>query len=256
MTLAANSHISNDYLALGIFFSLVWQMLRVNRDGSNTSNTGKAIVLGAILGAGLMIKAYFIALVLPALLAVGRPTSSGLATVTMLAIAGPWYWRNPMLYGNLSGLVESTSVMQVVRGVVEFLWRDTIWHRMHAFLWTGNNSFQSFSHKVIEIYLPLVACGLFAYVVYRIRCPKKEVAGEWPMIVSLMMFAGAILYSTGLSFVFTKGASLGASPWYGTPLVLSLILIAFRGFGLSGRVGQFGALLLTLRPCKTCLDTH
>ena len=170
MTLAANSHISNDYLALGMFFSLVWQMLRVNRDGSSA---GKAIVLGALLGAGLLTKAYFLALVLPALLTVGRPTSSGLATVTMLAIAGPWYWRNLMLYGNLSGMVESTSLMQVVRGAAEVPWADTIWHMMHAFLWTGNNSFQSFSHKVIEGYLLLVACGLLAYVVHRFEVPKR-----------------------------------------------------------------------------------
>ncbi len=263
MTLAANSHVSNDYLALSLFVLLIWQLLRMHCE-PNRASVGNAMLLGLLLGAGLLTKAYFLAFVGPTLFAVAfsRSIVHGLrnslaATLVTIALAGPWYLRNLVLYGNLSGMVESSSglgVGEVIRGVSMVPWATTVWHMVHAFFWTGNNAFLSFSQRTIECYIALVASGLTAYVIHFVR--RKLLPPEWPFVLSALVFAAAIAYSTILSFLYTKGESLGASPWYGTPLVVSGIVLAFRGFALSGNwAGRLGMLVLTALSAYIALAT-
>jgi hypothetical protein len=239
-------------------------LLRIFRvpDGGNFRN---AALTGLLLSAGLLSKGYFLALIIPSLLTVflahglaGKRRLENLAVAATVCgiLAGPWYVRNWMLYGNWSGMIEATrgtGMRKAIANVADVPWASSIWTMLHSFVWTGNNSFLSFSQRTIELYLFVIACGLSAYAWYFYR--ERAMRREWPFLLCGAMFTAAILYSTALSYVFTRGESTGASPWYGTPLVLSAILLAFGGFARSGRAGQVGMAGLTCLSSYIALAT-
>lgn len=246
MTLAAFSHISNDYIAVSLYFVLTAQMLEY----SKSPTLRGALSVGMVLGLGLLSKAYFLALMVPVFIVVGISPASpalvamklGCAGIGVAALAGPWYLRNQFLYGNLSGMVEAArgvSLRDLLVAVPQVPWVDSIQYFIHAMVWTGNNSFLAFSRATVDVFLTLLAIGVLATLV-RFR----RITMIWPIALQSAFFVAALLYATVQSYVFTNGASHGPSPWYGTPLLITMIFVAFTGFSLSGQWGRLCSRLM------------
>jgi hypothetical protein len=102
------ARVSNEPLSIVLFTLLIWLGLRIlNRAGARSAAT-----LGAVLGLGLLTKAYFLTAVPAVLLLLfyryRKGWVTGLTTcVISVAIAGWWYVRNIATAGTFSGLPET-----------------------------------------------------------------------------------------------------------------------------------------------------
>lgn len=115
------ARISNEPLSLLLFTLLIWLGLRIL---TRTPDAGSACALGAVLGLGLLTKAYFLTAVPPVLLLLlykyRHAAVTGLTTSAFtVAIAGWWYVRNVVTTGTFSGQAES--VMLRDKGVMALL---------------------------------------------------------------------------------------------------------------------------------------
>jgi hypothetical protein len=106
------ARISNESVAILLFSLLVWIGLRLLAPNPDLKT---ALLLGAVLGLGLLTKAYFLAAVPPVLVLLvcrfrGRwkpvVTSAGIAAV----LSGWWYIRNEVTTGTLTGLAEPVAL--------------------------------------------------------------------------------------------------------------------------------------------------
>src|SRR5579884_123566 len=149
MLWATVAHIGNDYLAvpLTVFFLVLL--------GSR-----RAFLLAIVLGLGLLTKAYFLAFT-PVFIAFVFIRRRWLTVFIPLLIAGPWYWRNYLLYGSLSGTQQSVtgiSFRQALSALPKIPWPASIVAFLHWSLWTGNWSFLSFSQATLN--LELILAGI------------------------------------------------------------------------------------------------
>jgi hypothetical protein len=161
MFFATVGRVSNDSLAVTLFTLLVLLTLKYLDSGCAR---GYAIQIGIVTGLGLLTKAYFLT-ALPSIgllfLAAGIRRKSvrlalvrlGWAFLPVLAIAGWWYARNLILYGNISGmfmstLVPSVTVLDRIRAIAHVPWLQGINTLFREHLWTGNSSFGSLSKTV------------------------------------------------------------------------------------------------------------
>ena len=101
----------NDGIALLLFTMAIWLSLEVVREGLSRK---RALALGAVVGLGLLAKAYFLTALPPvaALLlwkgpAPVRNRSLTVAAPIAFAIGGWWYLRNLVTTGTLTGMWES-----------------------------------------------------------------------------------------------------------------------------------------------------
>ena len=112
MVWATLAHVGNDWLAVPI---AVWTLVALNLLGSSPSRR-TAAVAAVLLAAGLLTKSYFLALVplLVALCALRRRWRElAIASVILCGLAGPWYARNLVRYGVLTGTQESRAGVDV-----------------------------------------------------------------------------------------------------------------------------------------------
>ncbi len=104
--------VNNDNLATLLSTVFLWQLARVLRRGASAR---RAVLLGAMAGAALLTKFNTFTLIPLALVALfwqGAPRRAwrslflnmGLVVLAAALIAGPWYARNLLLYGDLSGV--------------------------------------------------------------------------------------------------------------------------------------------------------
>ncbi len=170
MFYASVAHVSNDWLAIPLSTWTLVALLRFWRQ----PQPGNASLLGCAVAAGLLTKAYFLAWLLVAAVAVAwiaaRRRTAGLAAVFMtivLVAAGPWYGRNLALYGTLSGIQPAAGGAlgpgEVARAVSSLPWGQSLWPLMRGSLWTGNNSFTSFSRTTLDVMLMLLMAGAFLW---------------------------------------------------------------------------------------------
>ncbi len=211
---ATVAHVDNDWLAVPLALWLVVMALRFDRQPS----TRPAVWLAALLGLGLLTKAYFLMFVPLYLLAVfawhRRRRLSLREVLAMFAIpailAGPWYARNLTLYGNLSARVEESAGVTTavaLKSLLDIPWLKSLAFMARATFWLGNASFTDFSVATMNTVLLLLTIGL----ILSLRRPvlKREVFLWAPVIV----FCGGMIYLTGSSYSFTKGEV--ASPGHG-----------------------------------------
>lgn len=103
------ARISNEPLCILLFSMSIWLGLRIL---DRAPDTAGAATLGAVLGLGLLTKAYFLT-AMPAVLLLlfyryRKAWASGLTTCAIaVAVAGWWYVRNVVTTGTFSGLPES-----------------------------------------------------------------------------------------------------------------------------------------------------
>ncbi len=247
MLYATIAHVANDWLAVGIAAVLIASFARLVRQPGRKSVFSAALLLAA----GLLTKAYFLAFVPPAAIAVAlirrriRWQTVGAAALLVFAIAGPWYLRNVALYGNISGTHEEfdgIGLRQAIAAAPKIDWAYTAAFLARGSLWTGNASFTSFSKMTLDIVLALLAVALILWAA------KKSAIrpAEHIVFITIAFFCIAVAYASCASFAHTKGDSPGASPWYTQVLLAPVVILAYLGMSRSARLGAVLAAATTM----------
>jgi hypothetical protein len=235
------AHVCNDALAVPVMIWLLWSAVRAVQAPSTKSFA----ILGLMLSLGLLTKAYFLFMVPLALVIVCRRLrAAGLFAAVMLVVAGPWYWRNFKLYHDLAGTGEKTSGFgpkQLAQALYHLPWRDSIAYMATSSLWTGNNSFTTFSARTLYLVLLLLAAGVALLLYKRSRWQQAEIV----VLSAIVLFSAGLVYITAAFFFGTNGATIAAVPWYMQVLLAPVMLLAFVGMA---RGRTFGSALSIVYP--------
>jgi hypothetical protein len=151
MIWATLARVANDWLAVPL---AVWLLVTAIDYAARPSVRG-AGTMATVLSLGLLTKAYFLAFI--PLLAVcafcRRRLDLGVSFVLVLGLAGPWYVRNLERYGTISGMQELRDGVNPAGAIRDLRARRlpvAIEACAREALWTGNNSFRSFSIKTLR----------------------------------------------------------------------------------------------------------
>lgn len=245
MLYATIAHVANDWLAVGLGALFLASAASFVKRPDRRS----ALSTAAWLAAGLLTKAYFLAFALLAVLAAAiliwrrlAPVKQVLAGgVLVLAFAGPWYARNLVLYKNISGLQEAlhgTGMREALAAAPRMDWVATAGHLARGSLWTGNNSFTSFSRSTLHLELLLLLLALAAWGFRKsLIQPAEQFA-----FAAIVSFSLAIAYYSCVCFANDKGVEALAAPgpWYTQVLLAPVIALAYLG---TSRWKRLGAIL-------------
>jgi hypothetical protein len=240
MLFATIAHVANDWLAVGIS-----AMFLASLAAFVTQPTRRSATLTALwLAAGLVTKAYFLAFALTSLIVVLVLLCRKLVSVRTLlpgalivfVIATPWYVRNQILYGNFIGTREAydgVGVRQTLAAIPHINWPASIAFIARGSLWTGNNSFTTFSRLTLNIVLLLLLAALAAWALRRRDIRRAELA----VFGTIVVFALAVAYHTAAEFAHTHGATPGASPWYTQAVLAPVLVLSYLGMSRWQRLG-------------------
>jgi hypothetical protein len=210
MAWATIAHVANDWLALP---AAVWILVALNLLGSSPSARSAAIAAFALAG-GLLTKAYFLAFVplLAGLCAWQRRWRElAIASLVLCVLAGPWYARNLVQYGVLTGTQESRSGIDlpaVLRAAPTLNWPAVTWSSVRNAVWTGNNTFLTFSANTLTLMIGTTLVALLLWAV------SRHTRTEWIALCYCLLFVLALGYVTVVSHIYTHGDANGPSPWY------------------------------------------
>ena len=243
MVYATIAHVANDWLAVGLGALFLASLAEFVRKPAPRSAFSTALWLAA----GLLTKAYFLTFALLTFATIAiliwrrrvRAKSMLAATVLVLALAAPWYTRNLILYGNLSGTheeFEGIGIKQALAAAPRINWVATTDFLARSSLWTGNNSFTSFSRSTLNIVLALLLLAIAAWGVRR----RAIQPAERTVFAAIVLFSIAVAYASCASFAHTNGNSAGASPWYTQVLLAPVLALAYLGMS---RWKGFGPIL-------------
>jgi hypothetical protein len=246
MFYAATAHVTNDWLAVPLFTLLMAQAVALYA----SPRLASAAWLGAILGAALVTKAYFLPAA-PVVFAVAvvcvrrgrlRWQHAALAAVLSLAIAAPWYGGN-LLDGNLSGMQETASgapAGDLAHAALRLPWLATLWSTAHSALWTGNNSYMAFSGLTLTLMLALLAALSAIYIGRAFESGFP--VGERIVAAGILFEVLGLAYATVVFYWASRGAASTPSPWYWQALWPSGICLLTLGYSRGGRLGRWLAL--------------
>ena len=240
MTWATVAHVANDWLAVPL---AVWTLTAAI--GYWTApRTAAAARLAGLIAAGLLTKAYFLAmvpLVVVICLARKRWMHLALAAGIILAVAAPWYVRNAVTYGALTRMQEARAGFgpeSAIQSTETLDWTSTAVASLRSWLWTGNNSFTSFS---LLTEAAIIATWLGALVLWG---AGRHTEPEWITALYAFLFAAALIYATLLSHASSGGIAKAAAPWYSQVLAAPLLGLAYLGCGRWRRLGGIAAAIL------------
>ena len=239
------ARVSNEPLAILLFTLLIWLGLRIlNR----APDGGSATALGAVLGLGLLTKAYFLTAVpavgLLLIYKYGRAWLAALTTtVTTVAIAGWWYVRNVVTTGTLSGLAEPVmlgdrSVTALLPAVFQIPWVravDVILVSHLYFCGWSSLKVRSWMYHVFFAVALLAALGLIA----QLRRPMVL----WLVAVYGFFWLGQF-YNVLLQYL-TKGLA-GSMGWYMYSVVACEVVLCAVAFGRRVSAVAAGTILFGL----------
>lgn len=236
MLYAAAVHIANDWLAIAL---APWYFAAAARYAKQPG-ARRGAALGALVAAGLLAKAYYLALLpLAAGLALWKRRGAAAMAAPVVLLAGPWYWRNWKLYGTLTGALEAITEhgpADIAGAMARMPWLTVLASSARRSLWTGNNTFESFSAGTLNLMLLLAAAGLALYAwMARRRLPG---AAEGVLLAGGALFAALLVYSTAALYLVFGDEALGGAPWY-TPVLFpagyGLLAVGLERGGRAGR---------------------
>jgi len=233
MTWATIAHVANDWLAVPF---AVWSLTLTIRYWRNP-NVRTAAWVGGVLALGLLTKAYFIAFIPMALVLGRRFKDLCLSAAIIVLAAGPWYLRNVLRYGAVTGLQESRAgigLSAVVHAAPAFHWPTVIWGSIRAALWTGNNTFMAFSANTLTA---IVAAWLIALILWAV---SRHRSAEWITVLHCALFLAALAYNAVERSIYAGGVA-GTIPWYPQAILTPMLGLAFLGCSRSDRVGRIAA---------------
>lgn len=244
------SRIANDSLAIALVAVLLCLLDK------------RGWIVGLVLGAALLTKAYLIALI-PALIVIWwkRKRELGIALLVAITISGWWYGRNLAAGSSLTGWEVHATPGQVLIGVFQINWFGTLHVVAKSFLWFGAWSFltlKSWMYLIVEagclaaavlawkrraeVRVPAIVTGFYllaiAYgsIIYWVGQHVPNLPGWylWPIGSQIMLILAAGLRRWSVSLI----AALGAIDIYG----MAALLIPYWA-GLAERnhaaIGQF-----------------
>jgi len=263
MFYASTAHICNDWLAVPLMVLLIERCVAVQE---NPTLRNQAVAM-AILAAGLLTRAWFLALIplvaiiLVRLAIAGRVAWKGVASLCGLAIGccAPWYARNLRLYHDLSGMqqaVGGNSLPLIVGSAGRVPWLRSLKQLTFSSVWTGNSSFTSFSVVTISLLLfgLFIAGGAYAFGLFRRR--GQIPATEWIVLAGCALYGSALIYSTALVYSSTSGAFVSTLPWYTQPLIPILLTLCFAGLSRAGKAGTAVGICLIWLSAYVIVATY
>ena len=210
MFYATTAHVTNDYLALPLFLLVLVSAIDLYLEPRRAA----VLMLSIALAAGLLTKAYFLALV---------PFAAGVVLArcdwrdgTLFAAAGllpaaPWYVRNLVLYRDLAGLQENVGgipMASVVTDALHLPWARALVTTLKTSFWEGNSSATTFGAATLWLMILLLALAVGRVLIRRPRgAPLVLIAG-------LASFAAGLAYNTVIQWRATNGAGMTPAPWY------------------------------------------
>jgi hypothetical protein len=260
MFYVTTAHVANDWLAVPLFLLTLSSGITL----AMSPRPAALWLLALALSAGLLTKAYFLAM-LPFAFGVvgwcclGRKLAwrqGGLFAILSLAPAAPWYIRNLLLYQNLSGQQETiggTPVRALLNAAIQLPWGRSMVTTARTSLWEGNSSATTFGASTIWLMLSLLlaAACLYIWEALRVRPPQAERV----LLAGLGCYTVGLAYSTVLLFYSTQGAGITTAPWYIHLLQAPGLCLLLAGMARRGRTGNWlrlGALWLwTYVICAT-----
>jgi hypothetical protein len=249
MLYACVARVANEWLAIPAVVLVLIATVRFQRRPDNSA----AVLAGAAMAVALLAKSYSLSWVVFAacvmLYVAWRPAlvALGIAAVA----AGPWYWRNMRLYGDLSGIMLAKKVgfADALRQLPSIPWPKVAIASARGALWTGNNSFTSFSAGTLHLVLLLM---LVAGVMW-LRSPRKK--EERLVAAGCLSYVPALIYYCCMIAAYGGEPSITVAPWYLQVLSPPVACLLFLGCARSGRWGRIlaGALVLlaTYMICAT-----
>ena len=225
MFYAATAHVSNDWLAVPLFCLLLAEAI-----------ARRPIRFALLLAAGVLVKAYFLALAPLGIFCFRREkVRAAAAGLVFLCLAGPWYARN-LRHGNFSGMQETAGgapPRDLLRAALHLPWLRTLWSTAHSALFTGNNSYIAFSAVTLSLMLALAAIAGTIYLRHGMR--KGFPAAERILIAGLLLYTLAVAYSTVVAYWSSHGVAWTPSPWFWQPVWPAAVLLAMLGLSRGGR---------------------
>jgi hypothetical protein len=250
MFYGATAHVANDWLAVSLsawFFVALVRFL-----GAPTR--GAALWLGAVAGAGLLTKAYFLAWAAAAALAVlaavlgrrARIAQAGAFALVLCGLAAPWFLRNLYVHGSLRVMQQTMRGVErgdIVRAALTLPWGETLAAQLRGALWTGNSSFNSFSRATLNLILVLLGTALAAWLV-TLRRARHGVSERW-LAVALGIFGLALAYACAVFHAYRTG-SVHLMSWHTAAGFLPLACLTACGLRRTRAPGKWPAAALAI----------
>ena len=149
--------------------------------------------------------------------------------------------------------MEGIGFKQVLRAAPRVNWLTSAGYLASGSLWTGNNSFTSFSRVTVDAVLALLALGLAARIV-RLRSAHMP---ERVLFTAVLLFLAGIAYETCAMVASLGGAVAGPHPCYAQVLLAPVCGLACLGFSrLKLYAGLAASLALTLGIAALLVSTR
>jgi hypothetical protein len=224
------ARVSNEPLSILLFSLLILTGLQIVARGATARG---AVVLGALLGLGLLTKAYFLtavpAVVLLLLFQLRTAWQPALITSAVTAaVGGWWYIHNAVTTGALSGLAESVTLHdRGFRSLLTAIPRIPWGHALDVILvshiyFSGWSSLtvRSWMYRVFFAFLIMAAIGLIS------RARQPDVL--WLLSIYGFFWVGQF-YNVVLQYL-TKGLA-GSMGWYLYAVVGCEVVLCAIAFG-------------------------
>jgi 4-amino-4-deoxy-L-arabinose transferase-like glycosyltransferase len=247
--------VANDGLAVVAASAVILYAIKASRPAAGLRVW---VILGLLMGAALLTKAYllvFVALLpLAAVLRIAREPSKrriasgcAMAIVTCLVIGAWWYVRAWWITGTVSGeqLDAQTArlpLAQKLSSVLAIDWRKVFDDAVRSHIWVGAWSFlvvHAWMYRVFELVGLIAIVGLFAFFL-RLRLDASRAANPSVRAADVaLLLAAWVLICLVVAYhsfvVFLTQSSSTAQGWYLYPgLASELTLIAVGFLGLVG----------------------
>jgi len=171
----------------------------------------------------------------------------------LFVFAGPWYVRNVVLYRSLSATTDSTTgigARVLLDSAIKLPWRQSIAGMAHSALWTGNNSFTTFSALTLNVMLALFIVAGILYV-QRFRGSPAEIV----TVSAVALYAAALVGISLAFFSSSQGAMITPAPWYIPLLFAPAMALCFLGLMRWPRIGRWIAVASVLLCCYIAVAT-
>lgn len=239
--------VGNDSAGVALFAFLFLGMARFARNPS----PGRAALVGMVLGAGLLTKAYFLT-ALPALALFSillaytqrdrkRKFVQNMVAALLIAIAvgGWWYVRNYQLYGTFSGLQETlhfptVGLAERAKAAFEISWALVLKYLFVTFAWISGWSFiqlPKVAYIPFVILFLIALAGVARYAVeWRTSRLWSERMGGVPEAAMLLVgcFAIGIAYHRVNAYATVQHMG-GPGGWYLYALVVPISFLLSLG---------------------------
>jgi len=247
--------IGNDTLAIAITSAVVLYALKCSGSDALLADW---LFLGTFLGAGLLTKAYVLALLplLPITALIRSVTDPHVwkrtagsclgGSILAVSIGGWWYWNTWQKTGTISGemfdlATSSFSVAQKLSTAFRINWLAVADAGAFSHIWVGGWSFlllRSWMYRVFEFLALLAGLGLFRYAARTVAIAGREgraraLCERVILVVAYALMTLPIAYHSVLVFLIRNIPT--AIGWYLYPVAVPEVVLLILGFrGLFG----------------------